>query len=135
MQKIQTAGGVIVNARGEVALVKNGPTFWGFPKGHMDLGEDALSSAVREVHEETGLHEVALVKDLGSYERMGGLQMKEAKQIHMYLFSTKEETLAPIDPSNPEARWVKVDDVAQTLSNEIDREFFLSIIPLLPKND
>jgi 8-oxo-dGTP pyrophosphatase MutT (NUDIX family) len=135
MQKSHAAGGVIVNLKGEIALIKNGPTFWGFPKGHMDVGEDALSAAVREIHEETGLHEIALLKDLGSYERMGGMGMKESKQIHMYLFSTKEEVLAPIDPSNPEARWVSAGEVAQTLTNEIDRNFFVSIIPHLPKRD
>lgn len=28
---------------------------WGFPGGHVDLGETALEAAVRELHEETGV--------------------------------------------------------------------------------
>ena len=50
----------------------------------------------------------------------------------LFLFSTKEEKLAPIDPHNPEARWVPVEEVSALLTNEVDREFFNSIVPLPP---
>ncbi|PWG00046.1 bis(5'-nucleosyl)-tetraphosphatase [Levilactobacillus bambusae] len=29
--------------------------FWGFPKGHVEAGEDLVQTAVREIQEETGL--------------------------------------------------------------------------------
>jgi len=133
MQETISAGGVIRNARGEVALVKNGPDFWGFPKGHLDPGEDALTAARREITEETGLTRCTLMMDLGSYRRMGGRGMIEPKLIRMFLFSTDEQTLAPTDPSNPEARWVSIDRVPDMLTNEKDREFFRSVAPLVTK--
>ena len=43
-----------MNAKREIALVKNGPVFWGFPKGHVDPGEDALAAAKREIIEASG---------------------------------------------------------------------------------
>lgn len=131
MEEKVSAGGIIRNPHGEIALVKNGDAFWGFPKGHVDPGEDMLTAALREITEETGLVAVKLIKDLGSYRRMGGRDMAEAKLIHMYLFMTDEKVLAPIDPHNPEARWVARSDVGATLTNAKDREFFESVLPLI----
>jgi 8-oxo-dGTP diphosphatase len=34
---------------------KNFPGFWTFPGGHIDKGEDALTSIIREIKEETGI--------------------------------------------------------------------------------
>ena len=132
MQETISAGGVVVNAKGEIALVLNGPVFWGFPKGHVDPGEELLEAAKREITEETGLTLFEYERDLGSYRRMGGKDLAEPKLMHMFLFRTDEETLAPLDPHNPEARWVPRDAVAGMLKNGIDREFFESILDLLP---
>jgi len=42
-----------------VILVQRGKSpdagLWGFPGGHVELGETALNAAVRELHEETGV--------------------------------------------------------------------------------
>ena len=46
----------------------------------------------------------------------------------MFLFKTNQEVLKPIDPTNPEARWIKKEKVAELLTHKKDKEFFLSII-------
>ena len=133
MEKTESAGGVVLNARGEVALVQNGSAaFWGFPKGHIDEGEDALGAAKREIGEETGIDDLILVDDLGAYERYKGLpgggdDTSEMKTIHMFLFTTTQEKLAPRDPGNPEARWIERGHVEGMLTHPKDKEFFRSI--------
>ena len=56
-----TVGALIVNAKGEVLLVRSEK--WGqkytVPGGHIELGERAEDAIVREVKEETGLDSVA----------------------------------------------------------------------------
>ena len=135
MEKTEVAGGIIKNARGEIVLVANGTKeFWGFPKGHIDPGESALDAAKREIAEETGLTDLTLIRPLGSYGRYrgtpdGGDDANEYKTIHMFLFTTAQEKLAPADPWNPEARWVPVGDVEKMLTHPKDAEFFRSVVP------
>jgi nucleoside triphosphatase len=56
-----TVGALIVNAKGEVLLVrsKKWGTKYTVPGGHIELGERAEDAIVREVKEETGLDSVA----------------------------------------------------------------------------
>lgn len=39
----------------EVLLVKHHAGHWAFPKGHPEKGEEPYETAIRELHEETGL--------------------------------------------------------------------------------
>lgn len=129
----QSAGGVILNSRGEVAVTNQNYNSWSLPKGHVDPGEDALTAAKREIAEETGITDLVLVRELGSYERYRigkggeGEDTSELKQFTYFLFTTEEGELKPTDPHNPEARWVPVDEVAELLTHPKDKEFFLSI--------
>ena len=40
----------------KILLVQSRGRLWGFPKGHMEIGETSQQCAIREVKEETGLH-------------------------------------------------------------------------------
>ena len=128
-----SAGGVVLNQKGEVLVVNQRGTSWSLPKGHIDHGEDAFTAAKREIYEETGISELEIVKGLGSYQRYKigpdgiGENISEFKTIHMFLFTTKEKMLKPIDPKHPEARWVSKKHVAELLTHPKDRSFFMSI--------
>ena len=136
-KRTESAGGVVVNSKGEILVVSQHGTSWSLPKGHIDQGEDALEAAKREIFEESGISELVLIKDLGSYERHRiGLKAaedrSELKSIRMYLFKTAQTKLSPRDPDNPEARWVKKETVAELLTHDKDKAFFKSISGLIP---
>jgi len=44
---------------------------WTFPKGKAESGEGLQAAARREIEEETGIHELRFIRELGSYERLG----------------------------------------------------------------
>lgn len=135
----QCAGGIVMNQKGEVALVMSGPrheNFWGFPKGHIDEGEDALVAARREVSEEIGIDELVLIQVLPPYKRYkgnkdGGDDTSELKTIHMFLFGTTQEHLSPRDEWNPEAIWCPLEKVVPHLTHPKDRKFFEGVAPVL----
>jgi ADP-ribose pyrophosphatase YjhB (NUDIX family) len=129
MKKTRSAGGVVTNDEGEVLVVSQRGRSWSLPKGHIDPGEDALAAAKREIYEESGIRDLELVRELGTYERHkiswdGGDDRTERKMITMFLFRTSEKMLKPVDPDNPEARWVEKSKVALLLTHEKDKAFF-----------
>lgn len=123
----------MVNRNGQVLVASQHGDSWSLPKGHIEPGEDALTAAKREIHEETGITNLELVMELGSYERprigKGGKgdDPTESKNITLFLFRTDEMDLKPIDPENPEAKWVDIDGVASLLTHKKDIEFFEKI--------
>lgn len=128
-----SAGGVVINKKGEVLVVSQNGNSWSLPKGHIDEGEDALAAAKREIYEESGVSNLKLIKELGRYQRYkigknGGEDKAELKSITIFLFTTNQEALSPVDSENPEARWVVKDEVAQLLTHPKDKDFFISVM-------
>ena len=131
--KTKSAGGVVINQDGLVLVVNQNGTSWSLPKGHIEEGESEIEAAKRETHEESGIDQLELVKELGSYQRYkigkdGSEDQSELKTIFIYLFKTNQTALNPIDPDNPEAKWVSKEEVTELLTHPKDKEFFLSVI-------
>lgn len=128
----RSAGGVVLNTDGKVLIVMQKNSKWSLPKGHIEFGEEKLQAAKREIYEESGVKELQLIKELGTYSRFkmdkkGENDKSEKKTLTFYLFTTTQMDVKLIDPHNPEARWVDRDDVVKYLSHQKDREFFESI--------
>jgi ADP-ribose pyrophosphatase YjhB (NUDIX family) len=129
----QSAGGIVLNSQNQVIVVSQGGTSWSLPKGHTEPGESFLETAKREIFEESGVKELKLIKELGSYTRYGisldgGDDKRFLKTIHMFLFTTTESKLKPSDPHNPEAIWLDKSSVAERLTHYKDKEFFLKYL-------
>ncbi len=76
-----TAGGVIFrrNKKGEIEilLIQDSKDRWTIPKGHIEEGETAQQTALREIHEEAGLDKTKALGWLGKinfrYRRLNTL--------------------------------------------------------------
>lgn len=133
MKRTVSAGGVVLNPKGEVLVVNQSGGSWSLPKGHIDPGEDALDAAKREIYEESGVNRLKLIKKLGQYQRpkigLGKMDDRsEQKTLIFFLFTTDVEDLKPPDPKHPEARWVPKEKVEALLTHPKDKAFFKSVI-------
>lgn len=133
MKKNISAGGVVINKKGNVIVVNMGYDTWTLLKGGNETGETLLKTAEREIYEETGISKLTFVKKLGVYNRY---QMKEGgdedknvlKEIHILLFRTSQNDLGPIEPDVIDAKWFTKEEVNKILTHPKDRQFFKSII-------
>ena len=64
-----SAGGIIARQLErdvEILVIQDGYGNWGFPKGHIEPGEEAVDAALRECREETGLMRLEALAPLGA---------------------------------------------------------------------
>jgi 8-oxo-dGDP phosphatase len=125
----QGAGAVVSNAAGEVLLIWRhrfitGRWGWEIPAGRIDLGEDAVTAAVREVHEETGWR-VRSARLLCSLSTTPGLADQRSHVIHAHAEARDE---APSDPDEAaEIRWWPAAELGTLLrAGEIDDGFTMA---------
>lgn len=129
MIRSEVAGGIVI-ANGSVLVVNQRGHSWSLPRGHVEEGESKMDTAIREIFEETGICDLKLVRELGTYNlyrtaKYGKGDKDEMKTITMFLFKTDQEFPEPKDPQISKAVWVKKEDVLELLSRPEDKEFFL----------
>ncbi|MBK7408864.1 MAG: NUDIX hydrolase [Saprospirales bacterium] len=107
---LEAAGGLVFNREGKALFIfRRGK--WDLPKGKLDRGEMPPQAAIREVQEETGLHEVSILHDLcatfHTYREKG---KRILKKTHWYAMQTPEQQLVPQAEEDIEkAVWVDME--------------------------
>jgi predicted NUDIX family NTP pyrophosphohydrolase len=112
----------------EVLLVHPGGPFWrkkdegawSIPKGEPEGGEDLLTAAVRELHEEIGIESQGNLVDLGTIKQRGG------KTVHAWAYEVEpRETIRP-ESNTFQMEWPPHSGKIQTFP-EIDRAQFFRL--------
>jgi len=123
-----SAGGVVfrrADGNGVVyLLIKDSYRNWGFPKGHVEPGEEPADAARREVAEETGLADLALhelVQEIDWFFRFHG------RLIHKTCtFFLMESAAGDVCPQQDEGitacRWLPLEEALTTVSYANARE-------------
>ena len=104
---------------------------WALPKGHIDPGESAADTAMREVREETGV-EGRLVEKLGDVRYVytasweGGSGERIFKIVSFFLLRAGRGRIGEIDEAMrievAEARWLPLDEAPRLLSYDGERK-------------
>jgi len=118
-----SAGGVVFRCepRGlRVLLIHDGHGNWGFPKGHVERGEDPSEAARREIAEEAGLNGLQLRASLETIDwffRAGGRLIH--KYCHFFLFESREGAAVPqAEEGIRSCEWVSPSEALIRLTHE-----------------
>lgn len=126
----QAAGGIIIGPEKKVVLVEQHGNSWSFPKGGVEKGETLLAAAKREIKEETGIDDLMLLFDLGSYERKsigkdgtGETDEWGSRERTFFLFTSDTTDLKATDSEVTQVKWVTLDEAYELLTHPKDKEF------------
>ena len=123
--KWASAGGVVIDRRGRIALVRQrnrrGRWRWTLPKGRIDPGETTEAAALREVYEESGLR-ARIVRPIVRHE--GRLHFT-------YFFEmTLERNDASYERETKEVRFVPLVEAAKLLRARRDLRALRQLLEL-----
>ena len=122
-----SAGGVVFRRAAlgpQVLLIRDSYRNWGFPKGHVEAGEDAAAAAEREIGEETAL--TCLVPH-GPIHEIDWFFRFRGRLIHktcsFFLFESQSGEAAPqADEGITACRWLGLEEAIRTISYANARE-------------
>lgn len=91
-----TAGGIVFRLSKdkkdiEILLIQDSKDRWTIPKGHIEPGETAKETAIREIGEEAGLHHIAVLSWLGK------INFKYRRQDKLVLMTTQVYLVRALD--------------------------------------
>jgi 8-oxo-dGTP pyrophosphatase MutT (NUDIX family) len=127
-----SAGGLVIDGidgpkEGQVAALigridRRGRMLWSLPKGHIELGETAEQTAIREVAEETGIQGSVLAA-LGSIDYWFVTEGRRVhKTVHHYLMRFLGGELCDDDLEVTEVAWVPVKELPSRLAYADERK-------------
>jgi len=130
-EKIQKAGAIVLssNDKNKIALLYRGKqNDWSFPKGHVDAGEKAIETMVREIKEETGLT-VSIIKALPDleYAHSDGSLISTK----MFLVKSENDSELKLESENDDMRWISKEEVVEKLSYENLKKYFITVLPIV----
>jgi 8-oxo-dGTP pyrophosphatase MutT (NUDIX family) len=126
-----SAGGLVVDGLGGpreaqcAALIgrtdRRGRLLWSLPKGHIEKGETAEETAMREVAEETGIRGRVLAS-LGSIDYWFVTEGRRVhKTVHHYLLASIGGELSDADVEVTEVAWVPLTELGSRLAYADER--------------
>ena len=105
-----TAGGIIFRITPdqkdiEVLLIQDSKNRWTIPKGHVEPGETAKQTAIREINEETGLRKIKLSSWLGK------IHFKYRRIAKLVLMTTQIYLVHALDPKETPVKEKWMNDI------------------------
>src|SRR5437588_10023334 len=124
--KVISSGGVVYRVENGgalfVLLTRNKRGIWGLPRGLIEENEDEVTTAMREVREETGVSRVKLRGKVGQIKYQFGFRAKTFdKTVHFFLFET-DQADANVGTEHDAMEWMPYDKALPTLSHPNEQD-------------
>ena len=126
LKKEKSCGCIIIKNNKVLLVYEKNRNFWGFPKGHMENGENEIETALREVKEEVGLD--VEINEEKRYVLNYIIRNEIDKTTVLYLAKPKSEKITMQESEIENIKWCEFDEALDTLTFDNWKEMFKEVI-------
>ena len=130
MKKEKSCGTICIND-GKVLVIKQKQGFYGFPKGHVELGETEIETAIRETKEETNI-DVKIDEKLRftlSYIVNDTID----KEVVYFAAYPLNENIVIQQSELLDAKWVDIEDIENILTFDNLKDLWKDVLTKIKK--
>lgn len=120
----KSCGAIIFND-GKVLVVKQTSGFYGFPKGHVEIGETEKETAIREVKEETGL-DIKIISDK-RYTQSYIVKENVHKDVVFFIAKLENNNEKRQVEEIEEILWININEVENILTYDSLKELWKEV--------
>ena len=124
--KKEKACGCIIIEDEKVLLVEQHQGFWGFPKGHMEIGETEVETAIREVKEETNID--VIPDENKRYEQEYIVNNDILKQVVFFIAKKTTSVLKAQESEIKNIKWFTFKEAINTITFDNTKELFIKAL-------
>lgn len=126
LKKEKSCGCIIIKDNKVLLVYEKRRNFWGFPKGHVEEGENELETAAREVKEEVGLD--VEIDESKRYVLNYIIRDEIDKTTVLYLAKPKSEEIVMQESEIENVKWCEFEDALELLTFDNWIEMFKQVI-------
>lgn len=124
--KKEKACGCIIMEKGKVLLIQQTQGHWDFPKGHVEVGETEIETAIREVKEETNID--VEVNENRRYTMEYITDKGALKQVVFFIAKKITGNEKRQESEIKSMKWLTFEDALKTITYDNTRELFSKIL-------
>ena len=133
--RVISAGGVVYRWDNDkplfLLLISNKRGVWCLPKGLIEPDEDEVTTAMREVREETGVSRVKIKGKLGAIKYQFGFRARTFdKTVHFFLFET-DQADSKVGNEHDAMEWMPYDKALGSLSYPNEKEMLTKALGMI----
>ena len=124
--KKEKSCGCIIIEKDKVLIIQQTKGHWGFPKGHVEVGETEIETAIREVKEETNLD--VEINENKRYTMEYITDKGALKQVVLFVAKKINGNEKYQESEIKSMKWMTFDDAIKTITYDNTRELFSKIL-------
>ena len=114
LRKEKSCGCIIIDNNKVLLVYQKFGKFWGFPKGHVEEGENEIETAVREVKEEVGLD---VIIDEEKRYAINYIVRNEIDKTSVFFIATpKDNTITKQESEIEDIKWCDFDEAMDLIT-------------------